>query len=170
MELIYRKCELTDKHLLQELAILSYSQYKNEMSANNWHKYSSNISKPKTFDDLLASSTGFLCEHVGEIVGMAFLVSRGNPTDMFKRDWSYIRMLGVHPKYQGKGIASKLTQLCINHAIDTQENYIALHTSEFMNAARHIYEKFGFIAVKELLRYDKKYWVYLRTLKTLNND
>ncbi len=30
------------------------------------------------------------------------------------------------------------------------EGIIALHTSEFMNTARHIYEKMGFKAVKEL--------------------
>ena len=35
-----------------------------------------------------------------------------------------------------------------------------------MNAARHIYEGFGFQVVRELTRYDKKYWIYLLNINT----
>lgn len=44
----------------------------------------------------------------------------------------------------------------------SNERTIALHTSEFMDAARHIYESVGFVKVKEIpARYGKKYWLYL---------
>lgn len=59
-----------------------------------------------------------------------------NPTEIFDADWSYIRMVGVLPDYQGKGIAKQLTQFCIEYAKQSKEKVIALHTSEFMNAAR----------------------------------
>ncbi|MDX2173612.1 MAG: hypothetical protein SFY56_10845 [Bacteroidota bacterium] len=34
--------------------------------------------------------------------------------------------------------------MCIAHAKQNNEKTIALHTSEFMDAARHIYEGLGF--------------------------
>jgi ribosomal protein S18 acetylase RimI-like enzyme len=113
----------------------------------------------------MKTSTCFLCESNKEIIGMAFLVSKGHPTSIFKSEWSYLRMVGVKPKFGGHGIAKKLTQMCIDLAKETNEQYIALHTSEFMDAARHIYENFGFKQIRELdLQYGKRYWIYLMDL------
>ncbi|HTA61317.1 MAG TPA: GNAT family N-acetyltransferase, partial [Bacteroidia bacterium] len=95
------------------------------------------------------------------IIGMAYIVSSGNPWDIFKAEWSYIRMVGVNPAYGGQGIAKALTSMCINHAVKTNEKIIALHTSEFMNAARHIYESLGFKILQPIEpRFGKKYWLY----------
>ena len=70
-------------------------------------------------------------------------------------------MVGVHPTYTGRGIARKLTGMCIDKARELNENVITLHTSEFMDAARHIYESLGFTVLKELApRLGKKYWLY----------
>ena len=92
---------------------------------------------------------------------MAFLVPKGNPTIIFQADWSYIRMVGVNPNFACKGIGKRLTQMCIDFAKNSNEAVIALHTSEFMNAARHIYESLGFKRSRELdSRYGKRYWLY----------
>uniref|UniRef100_UPI0035CA72B2 GNAT family N-acetyltransferase n=1 Tax=uncultured Nostoc sp. TaxID=340711 RepID=UPI0035CA72B2 len=85
----------------------------------------------------------------------------GNPTTIFPADWSYIRLLDVDPKYRGLGIGRKLAQLCVQHAQVTGETGVALHTSEFMNAARQMYEALGFKREKELApMYGKRYWLY----------
>jgi ribosomal protein S18 acetylase RimI-like enzyme len=98
-------------------------------------------------------------------VGVAFFVPHGNPAGFFSAEWCYIRRVGVRPEYQGKGIAQQLTQLCIEHARNTGEKTIALHTSEFMDAARHIYERTGFRRQEEVKTlFGKKYWVYLLEL------
>jgi GNAT superfamily N-acetyltransferase len=105
-----------------------------------------------------------VCENANELVGMAFLIPNGNPTTIFEKEWCYIRLVGVHPKFEGKGIGRKLTQMCIDKAKETGEKTIALHTSEFQNAARHIYESLGFVKQKDLdLIYGKQYYLY--TLK-----
>jgi ribosomal protein S18 acetylase RimI-like enzyme len=92
---------------------------------------------------------------------MAHIIPNGNPSDIFKTEWSYIRMVGVNPKYQGQGIAKSLTKMCIDKAKQTKEKTIALHTSEFMDAARHIYESLGFKVLHEIApRLGKKYWLY----------
>ncbi len=90
-----------------------------------------------------------------------FLFRREIQQKFLRQGWSYIRMVGVHPHYAGRGIGKQLTQRCIDFAISSDEQVIALHTSEYMNAARHIYESLGFKQMKELEpRYGKRYWLY----------
>jgi ribosomal protein S18 acetylase RimI-like enzyme len=70
-------------------------------------------------------------------------------------------MVGVHPDYSGRGICRALMELCLNHAKHTNEKIVALHTSEFMDAARHIYQSMGFKVIRDLpLRFGKQYWLY----------
>lgn len=163
MEQKYRAGTLEDKEKLQKLGSISYGQFRNILTKENWNKMNSFLFSENLYTDLLSKSKCFVCETNNEIIGMAYLVPKGNPTDIFEADWSYIRMVGVNKQYQGKGIGKKLTELCVDFAIERNEKVIALHTSEFMNAARYIYEKIGLI--KELEpRYGKKYWLYMLEL------
>ncbi len=95
------------------------------------------------------------------IVGAAYLIPHNNPTKIFKKEWAYLRMVAVNPNYQGQGIAKALTKNCIDFARKNNETTIALHTSEFMDAARHIYENIGFKVRQEIPPlFGKKYWLY----------
>jgi ribosomal protein S18 acetylase RimI-like enzyme len=157
----YREGNSNDVIGLQKLALLSYGQFQNILTEENWNKLKAHITNENLFPDLLRTSKGFVCEHENEIIGMAFLVPKGNPTEIFETGWSYIRMVGVHPDFGGNGIGKQLTQMCISFAKETGETIIALHTSEYMNAARHIYERLGFKQIKELEpRFGKRYWIY----------
>jgi N-acetylglutamate synthase-like GNAT family acetyltransferase len=119
------------------------------------------------YKDLLQVSRSFVCVADDKVVGMAFLIPSGNPTDLFLAEWSYVRMVGVSPDYSGKGIGKKLTQLCIDFAKKSGEKTICLHTSEVMNTARHIYESFGFSMLKAIPeRYGLKYWIFKLDLAT----
>jgi ribosomal protein S18 acetylase RimI-like enzyme len=97
---------------------------------------------------------------------MAFLVSKGNPTDIYEEEWSYVRFVTVDPDFGGQGIGRKLTTMCIAAARQNGEKTIALHTSELMGKARHIYETLGFEILKEIdQRLGKRYWLYKLDLK-----
>lgn len=161
-ELSYRNATTADIVRLRLLGLNSYGQFKNQLSCDNWKKLETYLESENTYVDLLSKSIGFVCEMEDEIIGMAFLVSSGNPTDIFQKDWAYLRMIGVHTRFAGKGIGKNLTQMCIHRAKIMNEKTLALHTSEFMDAARHIYEAAGFYKYKELEpRLGKKYWLYL---------
>jgi ribosomal protein S18 acetylase RimI-like enzyme len=161
MEYQYRTGTLADLKKLRQLGVDSYSQFKDVLNVENWNKLNTSLSSESFYTELLTISTCFVCETDEQIVGMAYLIPKGNPTELFDKDWSYIRMVGVHTDHTGKGIGKKLTQMCISHAKETGEKIIALHTSEFMDAARHIYENLGFKKTKELApRLGKKYWLY----------
>ncbi len=160
-KLFYRSGSLEDFNQLKDLGIASYGQYAKNLTSENWERLNKFLHDENSLLDLLQNSSPFVCVDNSRIVGMAYLLSSGHPTEIYQQDWSYIRMVGVHPDYAGKGIAKKLTQLCIKKAKACNEKTIALHTSEFMDAARHIYESLGFKILKEIPpRYGKKYWLY----------
>lgn len=165
-ELTCRRVIPDDINALIELGLASYGQYANELSPENLELLQRNIAKTETWQNIVGISVGFVCVTDGNrIVGMAFLVPSGNAWDVFDNEWSYLRMVGVHPEFQGIGIARQLTMQCINHAKTTGERFIALHTSEIMHAARHIYEQCGFTILKEIpSRLGVRYWLYLMEL------
>ncbi len=152
---------MDDVKQLKELSNASYGQYADVLTPENWHQLNSNLNNEQLLSDLLSKSYSFVCIYGDRIIGMAFLLPSGNPTDIFEKDWSYIRMVGVHPNYTGKGIARRLTEKCIEMAKELNEKTIALHTSEFMDAARHLYDNIGFRLLKEIPnRLGKRYWLY----------
>ncbi len=57
--------------------------------------------------------------------------------------------------------------MCNDFAKETNEEMIALHTSECMEAARNTYENIGFRTIEELEPGPgKKYWLYILKLPT----
>jgi len=165
MNLQYREGSVSDIPKLQALGIVSYGQFQPVLSPDNWNRMYSFLTATNSYTDLFQHATCFVCVNEEDIVGMAYLIPSGNPTDIFQTDWSYIRMVGVHPEFEGNGIGKTLVQMCIGQAMKTAEQIIALHTSEFMNPARRLYEKMGFKQIKELEpRFGKKYWLYLLML------
>jgi ribosomal protein S18 acetylase RimI-like enzyme len=160
-QLIYRSASNDDKKQLIRLGVSSYGQYDPQLSVESAERMRTNIRNETTWDGILSVAKGFVCETENKIIGMAFIIPSGNPWDIFETAWSYIRMVGVDPDHQGKGIAKVLTAMCIEHAKKNNEKTIALHTSEMMNAARHIYEGLGFKILREIPpRFDKRYWIY----------
>lgn len=152
---------MDDLFQVKNLANASYGQYSTVLTPENWNRLNTSLNDDNTFSELLRESAAFVCTEKEKVVGMAFLIGSGNPTDIFQDDWAYIRMVGVHPEYTGRGIAKALTLLCIQKAKDLHEKTIALHTSEFMDAARHLYEQVGFRKLKEIPpRLGKRYWLY----------
>jgi GNAT superfamily N-acetyltransferase len=161
----YRKGHSDDLEDLRLLGLSSYGQFKDTLSADAWKKMESGVGNIKTYEELLKVANCFVCEHRGKIVGMAFQVPKGNPFAFFESDWSYIRLIGVEPAYEGKGIGRRLTERCVEEARRSGEQIIALHTSEFQDAARHIYESMGFKVLRSLDPiYEKKYWLYTMNL------
>lgn len=160
-EYVHRSAGIDDIEQLKQLGIISYGQYAPSLTADNLEKMRTNFGKTEMWAELLSIAHGFVCVHDDAIVGMAFIVPNGNPWDIFSGDEAYIRLVGVHPQHQGRGIARELTGKCIAYAQATGETGILLHTSEVMHAARHLYESLGFTIVQEIApRLGMRYWMY----------
>jgi len=161
MKYQYRIGDLEDVQHLIRVGYHSYGSFKDQLKKEHWEKMKSFLVNPQRYMDLLKISRCFVCEKEGKIVGMAFLVRNGNPTDIFRADCCYLRMVGVLPDESGKGIGRRLTQMCLNYAKETEEKVVALHTSEIMESAIYLYESMGFNKVKELpMSLGIRYWLY----------
>jgi ribosomal protein S18 acetylase RimI-like enzyme len=159
--MLYRAAEEKDLEALRELALASYGQLKTYLTPANWKKMQGVLTAADNFPQMIRNSFGFVCEEADRLLGMAFLVPSGNPTKIYSKETSYIRMVGVHPTAVGNGIAQSLIRLCLEKAKATGEHTISLHSAEIMFAARHIYEKLGFKKIRLLdSHYGLQYWLY----------
>ncbi len=155
-----------DIEQIMKVTLNAYMQFRNVISDENARVWEESLGNEMTYKELFHIATCFVCEYKGKIVGSAFLIPHGNPDKWFQSDWAYIRLVAVHPHCKGKGIGKQLTQLCIDAARSAGEKTIALHTSEFQNAARHIYESMGFTKLLDLeLMYGKQYYLYTLRLQ-----
>ena len=59
------------------------------------------------------------------------------------------RMLAVRERARGQGVGAALVQVCIDHARRDAKTALTLYTTDRMDAARHLYERFGFHRVGE---------------------
>ena len=162
----YRRGSHKDRTALQQLRIDAYGGYAAILTAENAKILNDGLHNEATLDELMARATVFVATHDEQVVGMAFVWPSGVASPVLDADWAQLRMVGVHPHYRGQGIARMLTQMCIHHAILSNEHTLALHTAEFMDAARHIYGSLGFKILREIDPiFGKRYWVYTLTLK-----
>jgi ribosomal protein S18 acetylase RimI-like enzyme len=160
-DLSYRLGTHSDLEQLKDLGILAYGEFSEILRPEKWDLMHTSLSNETNLLKLIETARVFVCTDGDTLVGMAYLVPKNNPTHIFPAEWAYIRLVGVHPRYRGMGIAQKLTQQCIEFAKASGEATIGLHTSEMMDAARHIYEGFGFKKVREIDNpFGVKYWLY----------
>jgi len=170
MNFTYRQGTKDYLQSLKRLAIKSWTPFQKQLTGENWNSLNQTISNDKTYEELINQSTCIVCvADNNNIIGMAFIVPNGNPTEIYLKEWSYIRFVSVDPEFEGKGIGRKLTTMCIDKAKEDGEKTIALHTSEIMNNARHIYESLGFEILREIdQRLGMRYWLYKLDLNVTN--
>ena len=157
----YRIAETKDIPQLMELGLLAYGEYFPILEDEHQQTMENNLKKAELYELMMKTGKGFIATLDHQIIGMGFLIYSGNPNHIYPANWSYIRMIGINPKFKGQGIASKITGLCIEEAKNKNESVVGLHTSEMMAAAQHIYKKLGFVIEKELdLIFGKRYWLF----------
>ena len=85
---------------------------------------------------------GYVYEMDGKIVGNLSLI----PIYWQKR-WIYlVANVAVLPQYRQQGIARRLTEHALEHVRNLPVPTVWLHVREDNHVARHLYEKFGFVA------------------------
>ena len=157
----YRMGSIADLQQLKDLGLIAYGLIKDRLTPENWHTMETGLKNEERVAQLINSSLSYVCLEGENIVGMAYLLLHGNPTEIYPADWAYIRMVGVHPDYRGMGICQQLMQMVLDYTRQSGEKLLGLHTSEVMEDAMHIYEKMGFRKVKDLApKFGVQYYLY----------
>ncbi len=84
----------------------------------------------------------WIAEKDGENVGSVFLVQHPEREAVGR-----LRLMLVEPKARGMGIGTRLVQECLRFARRVGYRTVTLWTNDVLHAARHIYQKQGFVLV-----------------------
>jgi ribosomal protein S18 acetylase RimI-like enzyme len=120
----------------------AYREFQPLFPEKVWIAWMDNISQT------IHSGAGMLMvvEDRGKICGAVkfFPEARRSAMGQWPEGAAAIRILAVNPNCRGRGFGTFLTEECLARARDLKIPTIFLYTGEFMEAARHIYEKLGF--------------------------
>jgi GNAT superfamily N-acetyltransferase len=86
-----------------------------------------------------------------ELLGcVTFVPDTSSPwAELLEPGESGVRMLGVEPSAQGRGVGRALLNGCIDRARHLGRAGLVLHSTPWMEAAHHLYETAGFARVPE---------------------
>lgn len=83
----YRQGTIEDVNQLKELGIVSYTEFGNALTDENWATLNNFLNRPDTWTQLVSNARCFICEENNRMIGMAFLMPSGNPTKIYQADW-----------------------------------------------------------------------------------
>lgn len=115
----------------------------------------------RNIDNWSAGGQLIVAEVNGDLAGSVAYCPPGksNPS-LYEPEWASILVLAVVPTYRGRGIGRALTEECIQRGRLDETEIIALHTAEFNEVARPMYERMGFQVHSSLDRPGPRFGLY----------
>lgn len=148
MEVCVRVAEDREADETRSVALDAHSVYEGIPSPRDWEKMKRGVSG---IVEVASRGTLLVAGVEGRIAGAVVYLPPASPRpDIFEGEWSVTRMLSVSPGYGGQGIGRMLSEECVRRAENDRAGTIALDTGEMMVAARTIYQRLGFEAVREV--------------------
>lgn len=142
--IVINELEDEDTEKAQHLLVESYKQYEAYFAPEDWTKYINGIMKSvvtPNADTILVAKAG------EDILGSVQLFQ--SSAEAYNRPdlqifAPIVRLLAVHPKARGRGVAKKLLKAVIKQAKMEGASNIYLHSPDFMETAVQLYKNFGF--------------------------
>lgn len=140
-----------DRDAIRDMTLAAFQEYAAVMQAH-WESYRKGILN--TLSDVKPAEQ-IMAEQDGAIVGAVLLFPPG--AVFFRPDGSRValeypeaRLLAVASTARGRGVGEALLRECIHRARRSGAPALTLHTSDFMQAGKRMYERMGFLRAPEL--------------------
>ncbi len=105
----------------------------------------------------------------GMLVGTATICPKELSYWYYKGETYLLKLLGIHPSYNGKGIGSMLVNACIEQAKSEKVSIIVSDSAEDNIALRSLLMKFNFVTV-DCVKYISNNFVSSVYAKWINDD
>ena len=148
MTVQFRIAESHEHSAVAQVILKSYVEYGPLIPADAWERYSQSILDVRS---RMTESELLIAVEDGEIVGSAtFYPARLKRTQSeWPPEWTGARLIAVLPERRGRGIGKAIVEECISISRDQNAAAFALHTTPYMELARGMYERMGFVRVPE---------------------
>jgi ribosomal protein S18 acetylase RimI-like enzyme len=162
-EILVREAAPDEYEKVAELTIQAYEEFAPDLMEDEWERYRLDLAN---VEGRSKEAKIIVAEQDGQLVGsVAYFPPGTRDPQVFPPDWSWIRVLAVHPSHRGKGIGRLLTKECIERARKDGATSIGLYTTQVMEVAKTMYERMGFERQEEYeWRPGLKAWSYAMTL------
>lgn len=135
-----------DKERYAEVLVESYSQY--EVLYPNKEMWKNYVNDIRASANNQNSEKIFVAKKNNDILGGLQLfigAEKAYGLPDLEIDSTIVRLLGIHPKGRGRGIATKLLNKSFQYAKNRGDEYLYLHSTDMMNVAIRLYLTLGFI-------------------------
>lgn len=135
-----------------EVTALAYKEF-GSPGETGWDEYRRRVADVRSRAD---RALVLVALEDGHILGTATLeleewVPGGHERPPLAPGEAHLRMLGVHPDAQGRGIGRRIMQACIEEARRAGKSLMTLDTTEQMKVAVRLYESMGFTRRPDLV-------------------
>ncbi|MBX8944472.1 MULTISPECIES: GNAT family N-acetyltransferase [Lysinibacillus] len=128
-----------------EVLVESYAQYEKDYEEEHWQSYLSDIRASVGNPN---AETILIAKRGDDILGgLQLFTDAGKAYDLpeLNIQSTIVRLLGVHPKGRGQGVAKKLLNESFAFARKRQDQALYLHSGDMMQAAINLYLSLGFV-------------------------
>ncbi len=126
----------------------AYKEYESLLPPVAWDHYVRDI---VDVEGRLLVSELIVAELEGHLAGaVTYFPDTSSAQESWPPSWASLRLLAVKPESRGQGIGKALMNECIRRCRESGVATLGLHTVEFMEVARKLYENMGFVRVTDL--------------------
>jgi GNAT superfamily N-acetyltransferase len=140
----FRNARPDELELLSGLIGAAYAEYESSYPPAVWPGYYATVTNTR---DLPPAAELIVAETEGRIAGCVTFYADGRDSRQgeWPQGWAGILRLAVPPDKRGAGIGRALVEEAIRRCRERGVRTLALHTTVWMDVARNMYERMGFV-------------------------
>jgi ribosomal protein S18 acetylase RimI-like enzyme len=140
----FRNAREDELDALSTLIRAAYVEFERSYPPDVWPGYFELVGQTR---DLPAAAELIVAERDGAVVGCVTFYADGAQSGQgdWPEGWAGILRLAVPPEQRGSGVGRSLVEEAIRRCRESGVTTLALHTTVWMDVARNMYERMGFV-------------------------